>query len=218
MDTILLTLEIIGTLAFAVSGAFVAVRRDMDIFGVIILGLTTAVGGGVIRDLVLGLTPPRTFLHPIYALLSIAASVAVFLIARHGWTEKASGPYGITMLVMDSLGLGAFTVSGIATAIDTGEEHGAFLLIFVGVVTGVGGGVLRDVLAGETPYIFRKHVYASASILGAVLCVLLRGLNLTLAIALGMAAVVITRLLAAFFRWNLPHAGRAANIKGDEEQ
>ena len=208
MDTILLTLEIIGTVAFAVSGAFAAVRRDMDIFGVIILGLTTAVGGGVIRDLVLGLTPPRTFLHPIYALLSIAASVAVFLIARHGWTEKASGPYGITMLVMDSLGLGAFTVG----------EHGAFLLIFVGVVTGVGGGVLRDVLAGETPYIFRKHVYASASILGAVLCVLLRGLNLTLAIALGMAAVVITRLLAAFFRWNLPHAGRAANIKGDEEQ
>lgn len=211
METILLVLEILGTAAFAVSGAFTAVRRDMDIFGVIILALTTAVGGGIIRDLVLGLTPPRTFQHPIYAGISLAAAIIVFLIARHGWTEKTSGAYGITMLVMDSLGLGAFTVSGIGTALETGEDYGAFLLLFVGVVTGVGGGVLRDMLAGETPYIFRKHVYASASILGALVCIVLLDLDNTLAIALGMIACVITRLLAAAFRWNLPHAGKSAN-------
>lgn len=208
METVLLVLELIGTLAFAVSGAFVGVRRDMDVFGVIILGLTTAVGGGVIRDLVLGITPPRTFQHPIYAIISIVASVVVFLIARHGFTEKDDGPYGAAMLVMDSLGLGAFTVSAIGTALEQGHDYGAFLLIFVGVVTGVGGGVLRDVMAGLTPYIFRKHVYASASILGAVVCVILMPLTGdTWAIALGMAVVVITRLLSAYFRWNLPHAG-----------
>ena len=111
METVLLVLEIIGTAAFAVSGAFVGVRRDMDVFGVIILGLTTAVGGGIIRDLILGITPPRTFLHPIYATIAISASIIVFLIARRGFTEKTTGPYGAAMLVMDSLGLGAFTVS-----------------------------------------------------------------------------------------------------------
>ena len=85
MDTVLFILEIIGTLAFAVSGAFVGVRRDMDVFGVVILGLTTAVGGGIIRDLVLGLTPPRTFQHPIYALIAVAASAAVSTLPRRCW-------------------------------------------------------------------------------------------------------------------------------------
>ena len=216
MDTVLLAFEIIGTAAFAVSGAFTAVRRDMDVFGVMILGLTTAVGGGVIRDLILGLTPPRTFQHPIYAAISLAAAVIVFLIARRGWTEKSSGPYAVTMLVMDSLGLGAFTVSGMGAALDAGQD-GVFLLVFVGVVTGVGGGVLRDVMAGETPYIFRKHVYASASILGALLCTALLAVNETLALALGMAATVVIRLLAAAFRWNLPHAGRGAGDRSKEE-
>ena len=216
MDTVLLAFEIIGTAAFAVSGAFTAVRRDMDVFGVMILGLTTAVGGGVIRDLILGLTPPRTFQHPIYAAISLAAAVIVFLIARRGWTEKSSGPYAVTMLVMDSLGLGAFTVSGMGAALAAGQD-GVFLLVFVGVVTGVGGGVLWDIMSGETPLIFRKHVYASASILGALLCAALLGVNETLALTLGMAATVVIRLLAAAFRWNLPHAGRGAGNGNEEE-
>ena len=217
METVLLVLEIVGTAAFAVSGAFVGVRRDMDVFGVIILGLTTAVGGGIIRDLILGLTPPRTFQNPIYALLAIAASIIVFLIARRGWTEKTSGPYGTAMLVMDSLGLGAFTVSAIGTALEQNQDYGAFLLIFVGVVTGVGGGVLRDVLSGQTPMIFLKHVYASASIFGAILCVLLMPLTGdTWAIALGMASVVVIRLLSAYFRWNLPHAGKGSSAGSDK--
>ena len=215
METVLFVLEIVGTLAFAVSGAFVSVCRDMDVFGVIILGLTTAVGGGVIRDLILGLTPPRTFQHPIYAMIAIAASVAVFLIARRGFTEKTTGPYSVVMLIMDSLGLGAFTVSAIGTALEQGVEYNAFLLVFTGVVTGVGGGVLRDVMAGQTPYIFLKHVYASASLLGAVLCVIMMPLTGDAwAIALGMTATVVIRLLSAYFRWNLPHAG----INGSKEE
>ena len=205
MDTLILVLEIIGTVAFAASGAMTGVKKNMDIFGVVILGLTTAVGGGVIRDLILGSTPPRTFQDPIYAVLSIAASVLVFIVARRGWFEGRHQAYDISMLVMDSLGLGAFTVTGIGAAIECGE-HGAFLLVFVGVVTGVGGGVLRDVMAGDMPYIFVKHVYACASLLGAVVCVLLRGVaGESASVIAGMVCVVVLRLLSAYFRWNLSH-------------
>lgn len=167
MDTLIFVLELIGTLAFAASGAMTGVRKNMDIFGVAILGLTTAVGGGVIRDLILGSTPPRTFQDPIYAGLAVATAIAVFIVARRGWFEGRHQFYDLAMLVMDSLGLGAFTVTGVGAALEAGQD-GAFLLIFVGVVTGVGGGVLRDVLAGDTPYIFVKHVYACASLLGAI--------------------------------------------------
>ena len=151
MDTLIFVLELIGTLAFAASGAMTGVRKNMDIFGVAILGLTTAVGGGVIRDLILGSTPPRTFQDPIYAGLAVATAMAVFIVARRGWFEGRHQFYDLAMLVMDSLGLGAFTVTGVGAALEAGQD-GAFLLIFVGVVTGVGGGVLRDVLAGDTPY------------------------------------------------------------------
>ena len=135
----------------------------------------------------------------------LAASVLVFIVARRGWFEGRHQAYDISMLVMDSLGLGAFTVTGIGAAIECGE-HGAFLLVFVGVVTGVGGGVLRDVMAGDMPYIFVKHVYACASLLGAVVCVLLRGVaGESASVIAGMVCVVVLRLLSAYFRWNLPH-------------
>lgn len=206
MDTLIFVLELIGTLAFAASGAMTAIKKNMDIFGVAILGLTTAVGGGVIRDLILGSTPPRTFQDPIYAGLAIAAAIVMFVVARRGWFEGRHQVYDLLMLVMDSLGLGAFTVTGIGAAIEAGQD-GAFLLIFVGVVTGVGGGVLRDVLAGDTPYIFVKHVYACASLLGAVACALLRApAGESVSVVVGMACVVTLRFLSAYFRWNLPHA------------
>lgn len=210
METVLLVLEIIGTAAFAVSGAFVGVRRDMDVFGVIILGLTTAVGGGIIRDLILGITPPRTFLHPIYATIAISASIIVFLIARRGFTEKTTGPYGAAMLVMDSLGLGAFTVSAIGTAVEQNADYNAFLLVFVGVVTGVGGGVLRDVLSVTTPAVLKKRIYAVASLAGggAYYGLIRAGINGMAAMLSGMLLTVAIRVLATRFQWDLPKIRR----------
>ena len=210
METVLLVLEIIGTAAFAVSGAFVGVRRDMDVFGVIILGLTTAVGGGIIRDLILGITPPRTFLHPIYATIAISASIIVFLIARRGFTEKTTGPYGAAMLVMDSLGLGAFTVSAIGTAVEQNADYNAFLLVFVGVVTGVGGGVLRDVLSVTTPTVLKKRIYAVASLAGggAYYGLIHAGINGMAAMLAGMLLTVAIRVLATRFQWDLPKIRR----------
>jgi uncharacterized membrane protein YeiH len=207
MAEFLLILEIIGTVAFAVSGAMTGLSKKMDIFGVVILGLTTAVGGGMIRDLVLGLTPPAMFTNPIYAAVAAVVSVIVFLPAVRRWLTAYGRVREILMLVMDSLGLGVFTVVGIQRAYTATDHRGLFLLVFVGVVTGVGGGLLRDVMAGQTPYIFVKHVYASASIIGAILCAALWApLGATMAMILGASVILIVRLLAAHYHWSLPKA------------
>lgn len=204
---LLLFVEILGTIAFAISGAMVGLQKEMDIFGVSILGLVTAVGGGVIRDLILGITPPMTFQNPIYALVAVAVSVIVFLPIVRNAFGLIHRLYDFMLLLMDSLGLGIFTVVGIRTAYAAGYD-GFFLLIFVGVITGVGGGILRDVLAGQTPYIFVKHIYACASLVGAVVCVSLWGILGSLwSMLLGVAVIVVLRFLAAYFRWNLPKAG-----------
>ena len=207
MAEFLLILEIIGTVAFAVSGAMTGLSKKMDIFGVVILGLTTAVGGGMIRDLVLGLTPPAMFTNPIYAVVAAVVSVIVFLPAVRRWLTAYGRVREILMLVMDSLGLGVFTVVGIQRAYTATDHRGLFLLVFVGVVTGVGGGLLRDVMAGQTPYIFVKHVYASASIIGAILCAALWApLGATMAMILGASVILAIRLLAAHYHWSLPKA------------
>ena len=207
MQISILILELIGTVAFAVSGAMVALKKNMDIFGVAILGLTTAVGGGALRDILLGNTPPVMFREPVYALLSIFVSVVVFIPqVRHLLTHNHA-LYDRMMLVMDSLGLGIFTVVGINTAYELSHDYTFFLLVFVGTITGVGGGLLRDVMAGNTPYIFVKHVYACASAVGAILCVgLYVPLGKASAMFIGAMTVIIIRLLAAHYKWSLSHS------------
>lgn len=207
MQTLIFILELIGTVAFAISGAMTALKKNMDIFGVAILGLTTAVGGGALRDVLLGITPPVMFREPVYALLAIFVSVVVFIPSVRRLLTRNHALYERMMLVMDSIGLGIFTVVGINTAYGVSDNFNLFLLIFVGTVTGVGGGVLRDVLAGNTPYIFVKHIYACASIVGAILCAALRApLGEAASVIIGASAVIIIRLLAAHYKWSLPHS------------
>ncbi len=205
-QTLLLVIELIGIVSFAISGAMTAIKKNMDIFGVAILGLTTAVGGGVIRDLILGKTPPATFQSPIYAVTAIVTSLIFFIPAVRHFLNKKPLLYDIGLLVMDSIGLGVFTVVGIKTAFSASDERNIFLFVFVGVVTGVGGGVLRDLLAGNTPYIFVKHFYASASLVGAIATTLLWQTGETVSMSVGAALVIILRLLAARFHWSLPKA------------
>lgn len=205
-ENLLLLFELIGTVAFSVSGAMVALSKKMDIFGVAVLGLVTAVGGGVIRDLVLGITPPKTFQNPIYAAVAIATSLIIFIPAvRHFLSGKEV--YDKIMLLMDSVGLGIFTVVGIETAYLSDQSHSIFLLIFVGVITGVGGGMIRDVLAQTTPAILIRHFYATASIIGAVICIILWNIfGQSAAVIGGASSVLILRLLAAKYHWSLPKA------------
>lgn len=207
MDTVILAIELTGVLAFAASGAMTGLRKNMDLFGVCILGLTTAVGGGVLRDVILGSTPPATFQDPIYATVALITSLVLFLPRVRRLLTYNQPLYDLTMLVMDTLGLGIFTVMGVQIAYRQVAEPTVFLLVFVGVVTGVGGGLLRDMMAGDTPYIFVKHVYASASLAGALTCALLWGPELELpAMIAGAVTVIFIRGLSAHYHWNLPHA------------
>lgn len=202
---IIFIIEIIGTIAFSVSGAMTGIEKKMDIFGITILGLTTAVGGGIIRDVLTGCIPPQTFRNPSYAVVAIVTAIIIFLFAYRGKLVYNTRIFEVLIFVMDSLGLGIFTVVGIHTAWNTSNEFGHFLLIFVGVLTGVGGGVLRDMLAGNTPYIFVKHVYACASLAGAVVCVYTWDVcGATNAMLAGVLVVVLIRFLSAHFKWNLP--------------
>ncbi|MBQ9197150.1 MAG: TRIC cation channel family protein [Clostridia bacterium] len=207
MDTFVLILELIGTVAFAASGAIVAVRKKMDIFGVAVLALVTAVGGGMIRDVLLGVTPPNTFRDPIYAVTAIAVSLVVFIRPVRHYLTGTHAAYQRAMLVMDSLGLGVFTAVGVSLAYGAQPDAGIFLSAFVGVLSGVGGGILRDVLAGDTPYIFIKHIYACASLAGALACSLLwRSAGQIYAMIAGASLVVLIRILSAIYKWNLPRA------------
>lgn len=204
-QTVLFIFEIVGTIAFAISGAMTGLAKKMDIFGVAILGLTTATGGGLIRDVILGNTPPATFRNPVYALVALAVSVLVFIPAIRKLMQSKKLLFDILLLLMDSLGLGLFTVVGIQIAHNLSDTHGRFLLIFVGVITGVGGGMLRDIFAGDTPYVFKKHVYATASLVGAVVCVAVWDLiGETVSMAIGALVILVLRLCAAKYHWNLP--------------
>ena len=203
-NTALLIFEIIGTIAFAASGAIIALNKKMDIFGVIILGLVTAVGGGVLRDVILGFTPPNMFRNPVYAFVAAVAAVLLFSSKIRNAIFKKQKVYDFCLLVMDSIGLGIFAVVGIMVA-QNRIINNPFFLVFLGVITGIGGGVMRDVLAGNTPYIFVKHFYATASIIGAIVTVVLWGyIGATLAMVIGAVLMGVLRLLAAHFHWSLP--------------
>jgi len=210
MGWVFATLEIVGTVAFAVSGAMVAIRKRTDIFGVLVLGVTTATGGGMLRDVLLGDLPPRVFRNQLYLLVAAAAAMALFLTARvfqEKYIRRAALVDQINNL-FDALGLGAFTVTGIQAGIAAGYGDNSFFLVFLGLLTGVGGGLIRDLMVTEIPFVLRKRVYALAAIAGGLVYVLAsphcRGravpATLTLAVVVGL------RLLATIFRWDLPKA------------
>ena len=164
-------LEMAGTIAFAASGAMVGAQRGMDIFGVCVLGVVTAVGGGATRDIILGIVPPGMFQDPLYTIVATVTSCIVFAVMYWKQELLEGGNrlvYDKVMLVMDTVGLGVFTVMGVDKGISQGYMGRTFFLVFLGTVTGVGGGLIRDMMAGVPPYIFVRHIYACASIVGAI--------------------------------------------------
>ena len=207
-EYILFILEIIGTIAFAVSGAFVAIKQKFDIFGVLVIGCVTAVGGGMTRDILIGTTPPTIF-SKIYIIgITTLTSLVVFCVAyrkRNRFDEIREKIEHINN-IFDAIGLAAFTVMGTEIAFTNGIENNVFLSITIGVLTGVGGGVLRDILTETPPYIFKKHVYAVAAILGAILYYLIRiWVNDTIFPSIiAMIFIIGIRLLATKYHWSLP--------------
>ena len=209
VENILFAIEIIGTVAFAITGVITALEKKFDIFGAIVLGTVTAVGGGIVRDLILGYTPPMAFRKSVYAITAVITSLAVFVIAFFFGKKikKHYDVYSQVINIFDSIGLSVFVVGGVNSAISCGFGENMFLSIFVATLTGVGGGVMRDIMAGRVPKILRKRVYALAAIIGAIIYYLLYYYEIcspAVSVVIGAGSVLIIRILATIFRWNLP--------------
>ena len=203
-------MEFLGTVSFALSGAMVAMQRRLDFLGVIVLGLTTAFGGGICRDILIGQIPPSVVSTPKTAYFVFWITTFFFIAVRFQWSKYLhlqSRTYEDIMNLLDAVGLGIFTAPGINRSIVAGFGDYTIFCIFLGVLTGIGGGIIRDLLAGLTPSVLRKHIYACASLAGALIYYYLRPIgNGNLALILSSGIVVMIRVLAKHYRWNLPTA------------
>lgn len=196
---LLYALDLLGTAAFAASGAWAGVRRDMDLFGVVLLGLVTANGGGTVRDLLLG-APPFMLKNETYLYLSLIISLLVFIFHRK--MEFLQHP----LQYFDAVGLGTFVVIGTGKAID--YHIGFFGSVMMGVMTATAGGMIRDILSNRVPLVLQREVYASACLAGGALLYLFHLTALPGNWALVVSAVAVTgvRLLAIKKGWSLPRA------------
>lgn len=200
--------ELIGTIAFAASGAMLAIDRKLDLFGVIFLGAITACGGGMMRDIILGILPPAAFRNPIFVLVAAITSILVFLFAylkeQRYWQQRDRIDHYINLL--DAIGLGIFSVIGAEVAMNRGYSDNMFLCMMMGMSTGVGGGILRDLLSRSIPAVLKKRIYAVASIAGAAVYYAMVCANLSNPLSMlgGMITTVIIRMLATHYLWDLP--------------
>lgn len=208
--TVLFIMELLGTIAFSCSGALVAIRKKLDLLGVIVLGVIAAVGGGMFRDILIGNNPPTLFKDPFFVIVAVIAAIAMFFIVQSRRLSKlfiGAEYYDWTMNLLDAIGLGAFTVVGVNAGMDSRYHQYSFLIIFLGVITGVGGGLLRDMMVCEIPSILKEHIYACASLIGALLYALFLYINLpNIGIILSAAIVIIIRVLSKHYDWNLPQS------------
>jgi uncharacterized membrane protein YeiH len=196
------TIDVIGIFVFAISGALLAVRKNFDVFGIAVLAEVTALGGGLLRDLIIGAVPPAAFTDLGYFITPLFAALLVFFLHPH--VERIQA--GVN--VFDAAGLGLFCVAGTTKAYDYGLNLTSSAAL--GLATGVGGGVLRDILANEVPSLLRwdRDLYAVPAIVGATMVVLCIHYGLLSPFTSGFAAVTafVLRLLAMRFHWRAPRA------------
>lgn len=208
--TVVFIMELIGTIAFACSGAMVAVKKQLDLLGIIVLGVITAVGGGIIRDLLLGITPPVAFVKPIYLVVALISVTIIFMIVRFGIKTISllnSQVFESILNLFDAIGLGVFTIVGVNASLADSPDQGILLHVFLGVLTGVGGGMIRDMMVGEIPFVLKKHIYACASLTGALVYFFLSPfIGQNSALVLSTMLVTLIRILARHYQWNLPKA------------
>jgi uncharacterized membrane protein YeiH len=208
MITLLIaTLDWIGIAVFAITGALVASRKQMDIVGFAVLGTVTGVGGGTIRDLVLGQTPVFWVKEPVYLAICIGCSILVFFTAHVPRSRLR------LLMWLDAVGMALFCVLGAEKAL----QHGPIVAATMGVITAVAGGMIRDVLGGESPVILRREVYATAALAGALTFLL--ALNIMPrdpAVISGFTIALVLRMLALRYSWSLPvHKAREARRPED---
>lgn len=212
MELVISSFEILGVIVFAITGALEAIKSGLDLLGVLIIGVTTAVGGGIIRDLVLGINPPASFNDPKYIYIAGATALIVFSFAYYN--KKVMGNASIKIFdkiltLTDAIGLAVFTVLGMKVAYALSYEYRGVIYVFVGLITGVGGGVIRDVLLQKVPYILERNIYASASIIGAIIFYFMTKYGLlTEALRMEISILIIfsIRMYAARHNLDLPKA------------
>ncbi len=198
IDGFISILDYLGTIAFAVTGASKAISHKADIFGIIVLATVVGVGGGVTRDVIFGRFP-TAFSDPIYVTLTVITGVIMFFV--YSQMKKKMNVW----LIFDAVGLGVFSILGASIAYQIVGLN--FLpMLFGGMITAIGGGILRDIFVREIPIVFVKEVYAVASIIGIVIfyVTLSSGLELQLASIIGIVSATGIRLLAIKYSWNLP--------------
>ena len=188
-----------GIFAFAFAGASAGVRRNLDVIGILVMGLVTATGGGVMRDILLQRTP-LLFTHEDYVVIAVVAS----LLAIPAITRR-SRVLGLGLLAADALGLGAFAAAGAVAAHD--EGLGLVPVVLLAVLTACGGGVIRDVLADEVPLLLRTEMSATAAAAGGLVVWLLADMRLGWAALAATVATATLRILSLAFRWQLPTPG-----------
>lgn len=197
-------LDLIGTFVFGVSGALLAVRKHFDVVGMLVLAELTALGGGIVRDLILGATPPASFTDGRYLIVPVLAVAVTFF--AHVQIARIQ----LAILVFDAAGLGLFCVSGTAKALSFGL--GPVQAVALGLLTAVGGGILRDVLANDVPTVMRADstLYAVPALLGATLVAMAHGLRIYGPLIAGIAAVLTfaLRVVALRYQWRMPQAWR----------
>ena len=193
--------DLAGTFIFAVTGAVKGVRKRLDIFGVTVLACCVGVGGGIIRDLTIGIRPVSALKNEYYLLLCIASGIITFATAKY-WMKIRN-----IIQIGDAFGLGVFTFLGAQKAYEAGL--GCTGIILSGVVTAIGGGIIRDILSGTVPVVLKSDFYATASLIGGVLFYIMLRYNIPLSILFPAVAGIVTalRLLAVHFKVQLPAAG-----------
>ena len=213
----MLALDLAGTFVFALSGAAVGIRRKLDLFGVLVLSFVAATAGGITRDVLIGATPPAAILDWRYLTTALVAGLVMFFSypvrGRYQIDERLRRP----IQVIDALGLSLFAVAGALKAL--AFQLGPIEAILIGVLTAVGGGVVRDVLAAEVPVVLRSELYAVAAMLGAAVLVVGRQMGLTSAIAAlaGAVACFAIRIAALWRKWHLPTAHDLARVTPSDD-
>ena len=209
MDIFLIIIQTVGAISFTVSATIYAIHKRADVIGALVFSLLTCFGGGFIRDLSIGNVPPKILSDK--TLICIAAiSVAVCAVCYHlGFIKRVAKyadrhQHNFLIEFTDALGLASFVISGLEAAIDSGKT-GFVILVFCGCITGVGGGILRDICSATIPAVFRKHIYLIPVIIASVFFVLAyKHMNEVLCVILTMGIVIAIRMLAFKFKWNLP--------------
>jgi uncharacterized membrane protein YeiH len=196
--------EAIGVAVFALTGALIAARKGMDPFGFALLATVTGVGGGTIRDLLIGIQPVSWVIDPRDVLIAIGVGAFLFLLGPRRVAALEDGPRGRLLLWADALGLALFTVIGTHKALDAGAP--AISAVVLGTVTATFGGIIRDILAGTTPLVLRQEIYVTAAALGAAFLVagVAAGLAPVTAGLIGFVAAFALRALAILRHWSLP--------------